>query len=280
MQQITALIYREFLIFRRKFWRHFFQFSVSPLLYLIAFGWAGSSRQTAEGVPYIAFILPGLVAMGAMVNSFSISSEINIARFYWHTFDEIRSAPVSDFRYVCGEVASGVLRGMFAAAIVCALGAVFGVMPAAIGRLAAGIGFDAFIFSSIAVCTAMVAKSHADQGLLTTFVITPMAFLCGTFFPVDAYPRWIGALINLLPLTHANNDVIAFIWPARFAALAALSRSAASASRVWFSIFAFRMFINLSSVISLILSDNTSIAVSCNSTPIAPNTFRCSPSRR
>jgi Nod factor-specific ABC transporter NodJ protein len=211
MQQVIGLIYRETLVFRRKFWRYFFQFSISPLLYLIAFGWAGSSRLTSEGMPYITFILPGLVAMSAMVNSFSISTEINIARFYWHTFDEIRSAPVSDMCYVCGEVVSGVLRGMLAAAVVWVLGIAFGARPAFAGWLIAGIALNAFVFSSIAVSTAMLAKSHADQGMLSTFVITPMAFLCGTFFPVDAYPPWIGALIRLLPLTHAN-DVIRAAW--------------------------------------------------------------------
>jgi ABC-type multidrug transport system permease subunit len=205
MQQIFGLIYREALVFRRKFWRHFFQFSISPLLYLVAFGWAGSSRMEVNGVPYITFILPGLVSMSAMVNSFSISTEINIARFYWHTFDEIRSAPVSDFSYVIGEVISGILRGMLAAALVIVLGMIFGVHPVSKGWLIAGIALNALIFSSIAVSTAMLAKSHADQGMLGTFVITPMAFLCGTFFPVDRYPYWVGALVNMLPLTQANH---------------------------------------------------------------------------
>jgi len=204
MQQIFALVYREAVIFQRKFWRHFFQFTISPLLYLVAFGWAGNGRMMADGMPYIAFILPGLVAMSAMVNSFSISTEINIARFYWHTFDEIRSAPVSDRSYVCGEVISGVLRGTLAAGVVWVLGIAFGVRPAFAGWLIVGIALNAFVFASIAVSTAMLAKSHADQGMLSTFVITPMAFLCGTFFPVDAYPHWVGVLIRVLPLTHAN----------------------------------------------------------------------------
>lgn len=204
MKQVTALVYRELIIFRRKFWRYFFQFTISPLLYLIAFGWAGSSRIMADGTSYIAFILPGLIAMSSMVNSFSISSEINIARFYWRTFDEIRSAPVSDFSYVSGEVISGIFRGTLASLVVWFLGISFGVRPLEWGILLTGIVLNAFNFSSIAVCTAMLAKSHADQGMLSTFIITPMAFLCGTFFPVDMYPAWIGRLITLLPLTHAN----------------------------------------------------------------------------
>jgi ABC-2 type transport system permease protein len=207
MLQVAALVYREMIIFRRKFFRYFFQFTISPLLYLIAFGWAGNGRIIADGTSYIVFVLPGLIAMSSMINSFSISSEINISRFYWRTFDEIRSAPVSDWAYVCGEVFSGTVRGLFAAGIVIVLGMVFGVFCTLDWRLFGGVLLNAFVFSSIAVNTAMLARSHADQGMLSTFVITPMAFLCGTFFPVENYPTWIGSFISLLPLTHASNVI-------------------------------------------------------------------------
>ena len=204
MQRIGALVYRESIIFRRKMFRYFFQFTISPLLYLVAFGWAGGERMMTDGTPYIRFILPGLIAMSSMINSFSISSEINIARFYWHTFDEIRSAPVADWEYVIGEITSGILRGLIASLLVALLGWCFGVREIVSGWIVAGAALNAFVFSSIAVSTAMLARSHADQGMLSTFVITPMAFLCGTFFPVERYPVWIGKLIALLPLTHAT----------------------------------------------------------------------------
>jgi ABC-type multidrug transport system permease subunit len=63
------------------------------------------------------------------------------------------------------------------------------------------------VFSALAISTASLARSHADQGMLSSFVITPMAFLCGTFFPVDAYPRWIQWLVELMPLTPASHLV-------------------------------------------------------------------------
>lgn len=233
MIQAGALFYREWIIFRRKFFRYFFQFSISPLLYLIAFGWAGNARIMADGTPYILFILPGLIAMSSMVNSFSISSEINIARFYWHTFDEIRSAPVSDFAYACGEISSGIVRGMLAAIVVGLLGMLFGKIPVLNVWLIIGIALNTFVFSSIAVSTAMLAKSHADQGMLNTFVITPMAFLCGTFFPVKNYPSWIEQLISLLPLTHANNLIRA----------AALGRPIPSVSCFYLLVFGALCFI-------------------------------------
>ncbi len=50
----------------------------------------------------------------------------------------------------------------------------------------------------------MIVKSHADQALLSNFVITPMAFLGGTFFPVERMPEWAQYILKFLPLTHAS----------------------------------------------------------------------------
>lgn len=204
MRQVAAVVLRELIIFRRRFWRYFFSFSISPFLYLVAFGWAQKARLGEEGTSYSLFLIPGLVAMSSMINSFSLAMEINVARFYWRTFDEIRSAPVTDVAYVIGEVISGMIRGLFAAGIVIALGVVFGVPLSTSPWLPVCVVLNTFVFAALAVSAAMLAKKHADQSLINSFVITPMAFLCGTFFPVDYYPPWIQTLIGLLPLTHAS----------------------------------------------------------------------------
>jgi ABC-type multidrug transport system permease subunit len=66
---------------------------------------------------------------------------------------------------------------------------------------------NSFLFASLAVCLAMLVKSHADQALLTNFFITPMAFLGGTFFPVDRMPEWVQSILHFLPLTHAARAI-------------------------------------------------------------------------
>ena len=53
----------------------------------------------------------------------------------------------------------------------------------------------------------MLVKSHADQSLMTSFVITPMAFLGGTFFPLENFPVWAQKIIYFLPLTHAAGAI-------------------------------------------------------------------------
>ena len=206
MRQAIAVILRELIILKRKFWRYFFSFTISPLLYFVTFGW-GARAAANDRMEYSVFILPGLVAMSAMINSFSLSTEINIARFYWKTFDEIRTAPVPDWAYVAGEIVSGIIRGSLAACIVIAMGLLFRVQIALSPQLLAAVLLTTMTFAALAISTAMLARSHADQGMLTSFVITPMAFLCGTFFPVDAYPAAFQAIIKILPLTPASQLV-------------------------------------------------------------------------
>ncbi len=203
MSGCLAVYYREILILKRKFFKQIASMAVNPLLYLIAFGFAMGRNASYEGRTYQEFLIPGLVAMVSMTQSFAIASEINIARFYWRIFEEFQSAPLSNLSFVAGEVLAGVTRAVIAVLVILIIALVFGV------ALSYGLMFwlavllNAVLFSGVAVCMAMLVQSHGDQVLLTNFVITPMAFLGGTFFPLGHMPIWVQKALSALPLTHA-----------------------------------------------------------------------------
>lgn len=207
MKPFMAVLLREMLIFRRRLLKQLLAYVVPPLLFMITFGWGLRGRVQAGGVPYILFMVPGLIALSSMRQSFSISTDINISRFYWRTFDEIRSTPVSDLAYTGGEVAGGVLKGWLSTVVILLLALLFGAFPQVGWMFAATVTLNTFIFSSLAVFTSMLVRSHADQSMLTNFVITPMSFLCGTFFPLSAYPAPVRWFVYLLPLTHSARGI-------------------------------------------------------------------------
>ena len=207
MRGWTAVYFREMLILRRRLSRLIGAWSVSPLLYLIAFGYAMGKGITIQGHSYLEFLLPGLVAMTSMTQAFAIGSEINIARFYWHIFEEFQTAPISSAAYVLGEVLAGMTRALLAGCVILVLGALFGVVLSYNGLVWLAFLLNSFIFSSLAVGFAMLVKSHADQAMVNSFVITPMAFLGGTFFPIDHLPHWAQKILYLLPLTHAADAI-------------------------------------------------------------------------
>jgi|WetSurMetagenome_2_1015567.scaffolds.fasta_scaffold77127_2 ABC-2 type transport system permease protein len=198
-----AIYYREMLILRKKLFKQLASMSVGPVLYMIAFGFGMGRDVQVQGRLYIEFLIPGLIAMNSMTQSYAIASEINIARFYWRIFEEFQAAPIRNMAYVTGEVLAGITRAFLSVSVVIVIGWLCGVV------LTYGMWFwlavllNGFLFSSLAVCLAMLVRSHSDQALLTNFVITPMAFLGGTFFPVDQMPGWAQSILQFLPLTHA-----------------------------------------------------------------------------
>lgn len=207
MNGFYGIFLREMLIIRKRIFKMLLSLSVSPLLYMMAFGLGLGRRLEVENVRYITFLVPGLIAMSTMSQSFAISSEINISRFYWKIFEEFQSAPVSSTAIAFGEILSGMVRGLLSALVITVLGILFGV------RLHMSLFFwlsvlvNAFIFSALAVNTAMIVKSHADQAMLSNFVITPMAFLCGTFFSLQTLPNWAYYVVQVLPLTHTSKII-------------------------------------------------------------------------
>jgi len=203
----TAIYFREMLVLRRRLSRLIGSWSVSPLLYLVAFGYAMGKSITIQGHTYIEFLIPGLAAMASMTQAFAIGSEINIARFYWHIFEEFQAAPISNAAYVLGEVLAGMTRAVLAGCVILVLGAIFGVLLSYNIFFWLGFLLNSFIFSSLAVGLAMLVKSHADQAMMTSFIITPMAFLGGTFFPIERLPVWAQKALVLLPLTHASDAI-------------------------------------------------------------------------
>lgn len=207
MTGFLGIFLREMMIIRKRIFKMLLSFSVSPMLYMVAFGLGLGRRLEVENVQYLIFLVPGLIAMSTMGQSFAISSEINISRFYWKIFEEFQSAPVSCTAIALGETLSGIVRGFLSALVIILLGVIFGV------RLHLSLFFwmalfvNTFVFSSLAVNTAMIVRSHADQAMLSNFVITPMAFLCGTFFSLQSLPGWAYYIVQALPLTHTSKMI-------------------------------------------------------------------------
>jgi ABC-2 type transport system permease protein len=207
MRGWTAVYYREILILRRRLSRLLSAWSVSPLLYMVAFGYAIGKGISIQGHTYIEFLIPGLVAMSSMTQAFAIGSEINIARFYWHIFEEFQASPISNAAYVLGEVLAGMTRALLAGGVILVLGACFGVVLSYNIFFWSAFLLNSLVFASLAVGLAMLVKSHADQAMMNSFVITPMAFLGGTFFPVEHLPQWAQKILQLLPLTHTSTAI-------------------------------------------------------------------------
>jgi len=198
---------REMLLFRRKLLKPGYLVSamLTPLIYLAVFGLGLGKSVRLSGGDYISFLIPGLVAMSSMNNSYTwVASSLNLNRLYFRTFQIFIQAPVSASAIMLGEVAAGMVKGLFAAFLLVIMGlCIPGHFHIALLFLVA-MTANCFMFACLGVITGMLAKSHEDTSTYNNFFILPMAFFSGTFFPLDRLPFLLKGLILLFPLSHTN----------------------------------------------------------------------------
>ncbi len=203
--QIWTVFWRDWLVLKRRLGRYILARMISPILYLVAFGWGlGRYAITTQG-NYLDFIVPGIIALNSMNISFNaVGSPVNMSRLYHKTLEEYLLAPISVCSYVIGKVLAGVLRGMIASAVIIILGYLFGTHLQLNSWFLLALLINCAVFAALGLVAALLMNSHEEMGNFNTYVLTPMSFLCATFFSSNHLPviwRWI---IEILPLTHAS----------------------------------------------------------------------------
>jgi len=198
---------REVLIFQKRLFRLGYVVSIifTPLLYLLAFGLGLGRQVSVAGSDYLDFLLPGLIAVSSMINSYTwISTNLTVSRLHFRTLQIYLQAPVSPTAIVVGQVLAGVLWGLLASVLLLVLGLLFG------GRIwlnpifFVALLLNCITFAAFGVVVGMKSRSHEDNATFSNFFILPMAFFCGTFFPLQTIPPALRYLIWVLPLTHTN----------------------------------------------------------------------------
>ncbi|AEB08365.1 ABC transporter permease [Desulfobacca acetoxidans] len=198
---------REILIFKRRVLRLGFVLStmLTPLLYLLVFGVGLGRRVSIGGSSYLDYLMPGLVAVTSMINSYTwIANGMTVSRLFFRTFQIYIQAPVSAGAIMWGEVLAGMVRGLFASIILLGCGWVVGSRLALNGIFLTALLVNCFLSASMGVIVGLKSRSHDDAASFTNFFIMPMAFFSGTFFPVEEMPWVVQKFIFLLPLTHTN----------------------------------------------------------------------------
>lgn len=203
--EITTILWREWLFLKRRFWRVTFSQMVSPLLYFVTFGMGLGRMMDVNGQPYLLYLIPGLLAMTTMRNSYtSVSTRISVMRLHEKSFECYFYSPTRMYLLAVGHILAGALRGMYSGIFILILGAVSGARLNFNLWLLIAVALNSLIFSALGFFAAMIIESHYDMNNFTNIVITPMSFLCGTFFSLDGIPTALKWLVNVMPLTHTT----------------------------------------------------------------------------
>jgi len=203
--EITTILWREWLFLKRRFWRITFSQMVSPLLYFVTFGIGLGRMIDSGGQPYLHYLIPGLLSMTTMRNSYtSVSTRISVMRLHEKSFESYFYSPTKMYLLATGHILAGTLRGLYSGIFILILGFVSGAGLSLNGWLLLAVTLNALIFSALGFFAAMIIESHYDMNNFTNIVITPMSFLCGTFFSLDGIPEALKWLVNVMPLTHTT----------------------------------------------------------------------------
>ena len=183
----------------------------NPIIWMVFFGLGGSglfpssmANLLFRGLDYMSFLAPGMVMMAIFTASlFSGMSVIWDREFGF--LKELLVAPASRTAIILGRSIGDALTALAQGVVILAASFLLAkqLTPAGI-PLAVAIGLLAAIaFTSMGIALASTMRSFEGFNLITTFLMLPLLFLSGAFYPIDSLPLWLKALVYLNPLTYA-----------------------------------------------------------------------------
>ena len=205
LRDIWTVFWRDWIVLRRRLTKYILSRMVSPLMFLIAFGWGlGRSIDVGTG-SYLDFLVPGLLAMNSMNISFNSIISVHAERVYHKSLEEYLIAPIRPDAFVVGKVAGAVVRGLISSAIIVVLSYLFGAHFMITPLFLLVLALNCMIFAEIGFLAAMYISTYEEMSQVNLYVLLPMWFLCGTFFATAALPEVVRWIVEVLPLTHTSH---------------------------------------------------------------------------
>ncbi|WP_239113230.1 ABC transporter permease [Shimia biformata] len=177
---------------------------VTAGLFLLIFDIAvGSRRGEVMGLPFITFLAPGILTMTVIQNAFAnTSSSIVISKVQGNIVDTLMP-PLSALEILLGYLAGGVARGMMVAlAILIGLWVFLGITVAHPVWAFVFIALGGMLLGGIGIVAGVFANKFDQMAAITNFIVTPLAFLSGTFYSVEALPPVLQTITHFNPIFY------------------------------------------------------------------------------
>ncbi len=181
--------------------------AITMSLYYLIFGsLIGSRIGEMGGVSYMQFVVPGLIMMSILTNSYAnVVSSFFGAKFN-NSIEELLVSPIPNYVILWGYIAGGVSRGLLVAVIVTAVSLFFTKLEIYnIGIVVAVVMLTAILFSICGLINAVFANTFDDVNIVPTFVLTPLTYLGGVFYSLDLLPSFWATVSQANPLVYVVN---------------------------------------------------------------------------
>ena len=182
--------------------------AITMTLYFVIFGRMVGSRigEIAPGIGYIDYIVPGLIMMAVITNSYgNISSSFFGAKFQ-RFVEEMLVSPMPSWVILTGYISGAVLRGLIVAIIVLVISLFFTKIHLYHPLVTfTTVLLTAVVFSLAGFVNAVFAKKFDDIAIVPTFILTPLTYLGGVFYSVKLLPGPAEAATHLNPIFYMVN---------------------------------------------------------------------------
>lgn len=203
---ILRIFARHLAVFKKIWFTNVMFNFIEPLLYLTAMGYGlGSFVRDIDGLSYIQYITPGMVASSAM---FAASFECTYGSFvrlhYQKTFHAMLAGPVTVRDIVAGDILYGtcksMLFGLVILTVITALGQVQSWWALLIPLF---LAIPGLAFSLLAICYTGLIENIDKFNYYITLFLTPAYLFSGVFFPIHSMPGWAQAVAWFNPIYHS-----------------------------------------------------------------------------
>ncbi|MDF3123898.1 ABC transporter permease [Rheinheimera sp. 1928-s] len=204
---LQSILYKETNRFMRIWVQTLVPPAITMTLYFVIFGaLVGSRIGDMGGFSYMEFIVPGLIMMSVITNSYSnVASSFFSAKFQ-RNVEELLVAPVPNYIIVLGYVGGGVARGILVGLIVSLLSLFFvDIKVHHLFILMSTVVLTATLFSLAGLINAIYAKTFDDISIIPTFVLTPLTYLGGVFYSLSLLPQFWQYVSQVNPIVYMVN---------------------------------------------------------------------------
>lgn len=180
---------------------------ITMTLYFVIFGqMIGSRIGQMGGVSYMQFIVPGLIMMAVITNSYSNVVSSFFGMKFQASIEELLVSPISKHTILLGYVAGGVFRGLIIALLVTVVALFFTKLGVAhIGITMLTIVATSVLFSLGGFINAVFARSFDDISIVPSFVLTPLTYLGGVFYSLENLSSFWQTLSLINPIVYMVN---------------------------------------------------------------------------
>lgn len=187
---LKTIVTKEVLRFTRIWLQTILPPVITTALYFVIFGrLIGPKIGQMQGFNYIDYIVPGLIMMSVITNSYANVVSSFYGSKFQHNIEEMLVSPTPNYIILAGYVSGGVCRGLAVGASVTLVAWFFSDLNFAhILVIISTVLLTAVLFSLAGLINAIYARSFDDISIVPTFVLTPLTYLGGIFYSIDMLP--------------------------------------------------------------------------------------------